>query len=93
MRFDFEEYVYKPFFDTVDIDPMTSNYVYTLTGGQAGERVALSRSAVELLLQDTRYKNGFTLAIYMNTEINAQFEVIKARTLQLIDLIDEDLRR
>jgi hypothetical protein len=93
MRFDFEEYVFKPFFDTVDIDPFTRNYVYTFTGGQAGDRVTLSQDAIELLLQDVRYKNGFTLAIYMSNEINAQFEVIKSRTLELIELINQDLQR
>ena len=91
MRFDFEEYVFKPFFDTVDIDPMTKNYVYTATGGKAGEKTALSRDAAELLLSDVKYKNGFTLAIYMNTVINGELEVLKQKTMQLIERIDNEL--
>jgi len=91
MRFDFEGYVFKPFFDVVDIDPMTKNYVYTITNGQAGEKTALSKDAAEMLLRDVKYKNGFTLAIYMNTVINAEFEVLKLKTMQLITLIDKQL--
>lgn len=91
MRFDFEGYVFKPFFDVVDIDPMTKNYVYTITDGQAGEKTALSKDAAEMLLRDVKYKNGFTLAIYMNTVINAEFEVLKLKTMQLITLVDNEL--
>ncbi|GEM_PF-472755 len=91
MRFDFEGYVYAPFFDTVDIAPMTENYVYRITGGTAGTRTAISREAVETLLADVRYKNGFTLAIYMNTQINAALEDIRQRTSNLVSLIDQQL--
>lgn len=91
MRFDFEHYVFKPFFDVVDIDPMTKNYLYKTTGGKAGEKTSISRDAVELLLTDVKYKNGFTLAIYMQTVINAEFETLKLKTVQLIELIDNEL--
>lgn len=93
MRYDFEGYVFEPFFDAVDIDPMTKNYVYTSTDGQAGEKAALSKEAAQLLLRDIKYKNGFTLAIYMNTVINAEFEVLRLKTMQLIELIDNELTR
>jgi len=91
MRFDFEGYVFKPFFDTVDISPMTKNYVYKLTDGQAGERAVLSRDAIEKLLQDMTYKNGFTLAVFMQNVINAEFEEIKSESIRLVELIDREL--
>jgi len=91
MRFDFEGYVFKPFFDTVDIRPMTKNYVYKLTDGQAGERAVLSRDAIEKLLQDMTYKNGFTLAVFMQNVINAEFEEIKSESIRLVELIDREL--
>ena len=63
MRFDFEGYVYAPFFDAVDIEPMSENFAYVITQGKAGAEVPLSRSDMEALLQDIRFKNGFTLHI------------------------------
>jgi len=93
MRFDFEGYVFTPFFDTVDIDPMTRNYVYTSSGGQAGSNPALSREAISKLLADLRYKNGFTLSIYMHTQINGRLEEIKARTAELVSQIDAVLAK
>ena len=91
MRYDFEGYVFKPLFDAVDINPMTKNYVYKLTDGGAGERVELSRDAIETLLQDVKYKNGFTLAVFMMTLINSEFEDIKLKSLKLVELIDQEL--
>ena len=81
----------RPFFDVVDIGPMTDNYVFTATGGAAGSQPALSRAAIEGLLRDVRYKNGFTLAIYMNKQINVALEEIKLRTSNLITMIDQEL--
>jgi hypothetical protein len=90
-RFDFEGYVFAPFFDAVDIDPFTESYVYSASGGTAGSPATLSREAIELLLQDVRYKNGFTLSIYMNTQINGELEEIRARSAELVGLIDAEL--
>lgn len=93
MRFDFEGYVFTPFFDAVDIDPMTENYAYVVSGGRAGSTPELSRTAIEKLLSDVRYKNGFTLSIYMHTQINAQLEEIRQRSVALIAQIDAELER
>lgn len=91
MRFDFEGYVFAPFFDAVDIDPFTESYIYTVSGGKAGSPAALSRESIRLLLQDLRYKNGFTLSIYMHNQINGELEEIRARTAELVGLIDAEL--
>jgi len=91
MRFDFEGYVFTPFFDTIDLDPMTKSYVYTATDGQGGAKVPISREDVDKLLKDMRFKNGFVLAIYMNTVINVKFEELIAKTKHLVELIDREI--
>jgi hypothetical protein len=91
MRFDLEGYVYAPFFDTVDIEPMTQSYVYASTGGQAGIDAPLSRDDVEKLLSDVRYKNGFTLVIYMMRVINERFAAMRAIAEELVAQIDQEL--
>ena len=91
MRYDFEGYVYAPFFDTVDIAPMTENYTFKATGGQAGAEVPLSRDDIETLLSDVRYKNGFTLAVYMMSAINERFAAMRKIAAGLIDQIEREL--
>lgn len=91
MRFDFEGYVYEPFFDTVDIEPMSENYAYVATQGQAGSQPPLEREAIETLLQDIRFKNGFTLVVYMMRAINSRFVEMRAIAVGLVETIDREL--
>ena len=91
MRFDFEGYVYAPFFDAVDILPMSENYAFMATGGQAGSEAPLSREDIEGLLRDHRFKNGFTLVVYMMREINARFLEMRTIARYLITEIDREL--
>lgn len=92
MRFDFEGYVYAPFFELVDIGPFTEHYLHVRTAGSAGSQPPLSTTAIGLLLNDVRYKNGFILAIYMKTEINRMLDGIRLRTAELIEMIDAELQ-
>lgn len=91
MRFDFEGYVYAPFFDAVDIEPMSENFAYRITGGQAGSEPPLSRNDVDKLLSDLRFKNGFTLVVYMMRTINGQFGEMREIAVGLIDQIEREL--
>ena len=91
MRFDFEGYVYAPFFDAVDIEPMSENYAYAVTGGQAGSQPAISKASIETLLRDVRFKNGFTLVVYMMRAINLRFVEMRAIAVDLVDKIDREL--
>lgn len=91
MRFDFEGYVYEPFFDAVDIEPMSENYAYVATRGQAGSQPPLERAAIETLLQDIRFKNGFTLVVYMMRAINSRFVEMRAIAVGLVESIDREL--
>jgi hypothetical protein len=91
MRFDFEGYVYAPFFDAVDIEPMSENFAYRMTQGQAGAELPLSRTDVETLLRDVRFKNGFTLVVYMMRAINSRFADMRAIAVGLVETIDREL--
>ncbi len=91
MRFDFEGYVYAPFFDTVDIEPMSENFAYRATGGQAGSEQPLSREDVDRLLGDLRFKNGFTLVVYMMRAINGQFGEMRKTAVDLLGQIEREL--
>ena len=91
MRFDFEGYVYAPFFDAVDIEPMSENYGYIITKGQAGSQPPISRESIDVLLGDVKLKNGFTLVVYMMRAINIRFIEMRATAVDLVDKIDREL--
>ena len=91
IRFDFEGYVYAPFFETVDIEPMSENYAYVISQGQVGSEMPLSRDAIETLLGDIRFKNGFTLVVYMMRAINSRFAEMRTTAVDLIEQIDREL--
>lgn len=91
MRFDFEGYVYAPFFDAVDIEAMSENYAFALSAGQAGSEQPLSRADIEVLLQDHRLKNGFTLVVYMMRALNARFVEMRTIAAEIVAQIDREL--
>ncbi|MDH5621606.1 MAG: DUF6090 family protein [Gammaproteobacteria bacterium] len=91
MRFDFEGYVYAPFFDAVDIEAMSENYAFELSDGRAGSEQPLSRRDVEVLLQDHRLKNGFTLVVYMMRALNARFVEMRTVAVEIVAQIDREL--
>ena len=91
MRFDFEGYVYAPFFDAVDVEAMSENYAFALSGGQAGSEPPLSRRDIEILLQDHRLKNGFTLVVYMMRVLNSRFVEMRAIAVEIVGQIDREL--
>jgi hypothetical protein len=91
MRFDFEGYVYAPFFESVDIESMAQNYAFMASGGQAGAEMPLSREDVDILLRDHRLKNGFTLVVYMMHAINLRFAEMRTIAVDLVAQIDQEL--
>jgi len=83
--------VYAPFFDAVDIQAMSEHYAFKVTQGQAGSQPPLSREDIEILLQDVRFKNGFTLVAYMMQQINSRFEEMRCIAVGLVEQIDAEL--
>jgi hypothetical protein len=82
---------FAPFFDTVDIAPMTENYTFKASSGQAGADVPLSRDDIETLLRDVRYKNDFTLAVYIMRAIIERFAALRKIAGGLINQIEREL--
>jgi hypothetical protein len=90
-RFDSELLLYEPSFSILDINPLTQKYMYTMSNGQAGKDIALPRENFEAILQDLKHKNGFVMAAYEFTVMNAQLEAMKVMSNELIKLIDLEL--
>jgi hypothetical protein len=70
---------------------MSENFAYRMTQGQAGAELPLSRTDIETLLRDVRFKNGFTLVVYMMRAINGRFADMRAIAVGLVETIDREL--
>lgn len=90
-RYDAEVLLYEPSYSVLDLNPVVKNYTYQVTDGQAGVNVALPRANYEAMLKDLKQKNGFVMAVYEFTVMNAQFNEMKDLCNTLIDWIDNEL--
>jgi hypothetical protein len=92
-RYDTEVLLYEPSFRILDLNPITKKFTYNVTNGQAGENAALSREDFEKLLKDLNHKNGFVMAVYEFTVMNGQLEAMKQMSIQLLQIIDEEINQ
>ena len=91
MTYDFENYIYPIYFSTTDLESDISNYTYQLSNGTDGERTALSKEKIELLLKNQTFKNGFVLSIFNNKKLITEYKNMIFMTEKLINLIDLEL--
>lgn len=92
-RFDTEVLLYEPSFSTLDLNPLTKKYMYDVSNGQVGENAEIPRENFEILLKDTKHKNGFVMAVYEFTIMNGQLERMKDMSEKLIELIVKELKK
>ncbi len=89
-RFDAENLLYLPQFETTDMNPLVKNYTYHVTDGKQGENVDIS-DEIQTVLDDIRQKNGFVMAAYEFDVLNSYLLDLKQRCQDLIILIDKDI--
>jgi len=92
-RFDTEVLLYEPSFNVLDLNPLTKKFMYDVSNGQAGENTEIPRENFEILLKDTKHKNGFVMAVYEFTVMNSQLTNMKIMSEKLIQLIDNELKK
>ena len=90
-RYDAEVLLYEPSYGVLDLNPVVKKYTYLASNGKAGENINLPRANFEIMLKDLKQKNGFVMAVYEFTVMNAQFEEMKSICQNLIELIDNEL--
>lgn len=90
-RYDAEVLLYEPSYGVLDLNPIVKNFTYQVTGGQAGENIALPKANYEAMLKDLKQKNGFVMAVYEFSVMNGQFNEMKRMCNTLIASIDHEL--
>ena len=90
-RYDAEVLLYEPSYAVLDLNPIVKNYTYQVSKGKAGEDIALPKANYEAMLKDIKQKNGFVMAVYEFSVMNAQFNEMKEICNSIITLIDNEL--
>ncbi|GAA4279984.1 hypothetical protein GCM10022260_04050 [Gaetbulibacter aestuarii] len=93
LKHDYEEYLYKPFFEYVDLDPLAQSYGSYMANGEFNKDLTLSREELNGLLENKIFKNGFVLSIFTNSIILGDYQRMKDLNKKLIVLIDEEITK
>lgn len=91
-RYDAEVTLYEPSYSMTDIQTQAGNFIYQLTGGQAGALGDVEKNAnYDEMLQDQKQKNGFAFAALEFSTMITRFEVMKEKCEEIIELIDTEM--
>ena len=91
-RYDAEILLYEPSYSVLDLNPIVKNFTYQVSKGQAGENIELPKANYEAMLRDIKQKNGFVMAVYEFTVMNAQFNEMQEMCHSIIGIIDNELK-
>jgi len=92
-RYDAEVMLYEPSYEILDLNPIVKNYTYQMSNGRAGKNVNLPKANFELMLKELKQKNGFVMASYEFTFMNAQLKEMKSKCEDLIEIINIELNK
>lgn len=85
--FDYQEYLSKPVFQSVDLEHLAPVFQGNTTAEAQGIRTEMFHS----LLGNQAYKNGCYVEVWSSAAIISLYEQILTRSTTIIDLIDRDI--
>lgn len=91
MQQDYESYLYESFFTTVDLETNLNRYEALLSQSETRSVSPISRTEIDRLLQDKRFKNGITLSKYNSDLLISEYEAMIQTIQELIGLIDQEV--
>lgn len=93
LKHDYEQYLYRPFFEYVDLDPLAKSYGAYMNNGTFDKNLELSREELDGLLKNKVFKNGFVLSIFTNSIILGDYHRMKDLNKKLVELIDNEITK
>ncbi|MCO5726035.1 DUF6090 family protein [Robiginitalea marina] len=92
MRFDYQEYLYAPFFQVGDVGHAFKSYLAHMEGrGDQPDTNPMDPGVVATLLGDPAFKNGFSLCILNSRDLIGELQALEASSVQLLERIDSQL--
>ena len=92
-RFDAETLLYRPLYESMDLNPIVLDALYHASNGQAGEDGLLTSQSFEGYLENRMLKNGFVMTILEFQTMNEQMREMKRISRALMDEIDMEMGR
>jgi Family of unknown function (DUF6090) len=93
LRFDYQEYLYGPYFRTGDIGQAYKDYMAIQNGTEQATNNSTNAGVIKALLNDPAYKNGFSLCLMNGRDLIEVLKTIKVSSQQSLARIDKHLNR
>ena len=93
MRFDYQEYLYGPFFRTGDVGQAYKDYMAILGGVEQAAKNTRNADVIKVLLNDPAYKNGFSLCLLNAKDLISNLEEMVISTQCSLARIDTLLNK
>ncbi len=90
-RFDTENLIYLPLYNTMDLNPLVNNFAFRESHGQAGSDLPLTDENFKEFMKTRKLKNGFVMAVLEFGVMNDMMVEIKKMSESLIKLIDKEI--
>ncbi|MCL6257663.1 DUF6090 family protein [Aquiflexum sp. TKW24L] len=91
MRYDYQEYLYGPFFRTGDVGQAYKDYMAILGGTE--QATTTNPEVTKVLLNDPAYKNGFSLCLLNGKNLISSLEEMVISTQRSLARIDTQLNK
>jgi len=92
-RFDAETLLYRPLYESMDLNPIVLEAAYRASNGQAGKDGLLTPQSFDGYLKNRMLKNGFVMTILEFETMNEQMREMKLLSQALMDEIDMEMKR
>ena len=93
LRYDYQEYLYGPFFRTGDIGQAYKDYLAILDGTEPTKKNSAKPESIKVLLKDPAYKNGFSLCLLNGKNLISSLEKMVISTQRSLARIDTQLNK
>lgn len=93
MRYDYQEYLYGPFFRIGDVGQAYKDYMAILGGVEQATKNTRNADIIKVLLNDPAYKNGFSLCLLNGKDLISKLEEMVISTRRSLARIDIQLNK
>ncbi len=90
-RFDAETLLYRPLYESMDLNPIVLDFAYRVSQGQAGKEGGLTAQSFAGYLKNRQLKNGFVMTILEFGTMNDQMREMKRLSQTLMAEIDAEI--
>lgn len=93
LRYDYQEYLYGPFFRAGDAGQAYKDYMAILSGTEQATKNSTNPEVIKALLNDQTFKNGFSLCLLNAKALISNLEEMVISTQRSLERIDSQLNK